>query len=347
MAAKVKRSRMKKTGSKKKTDVIRVEDLSPPRSYSLEVSGITQSLVKKWLLCKRAFLLSVNKYESRAGKKSYAFGSLVHEVLDKLYKYAELHARKRPVGILSDLEEMIPIWIDDYILKNRKKDLRAKSHDELETDAAKAEALLIEYVYTFADDFKLKKFHGIEEVSEVDFNGTILRKKQDGKYYDKNGKLWLMEHKTKGKIVEESIMMALKMDFQNLWYCYMEQLLTGERVYGVLYNVIRTPGHKVHVNESIKEYKERLRDLIREDPAHFFKRYPVTYTKKDLNEFGRELYMILSEIKSKLKYPRFLIRSTPHCLMSFPCDFLKACSCGNMNDFKKRRELFPELVEEE
>ena len=273
--------------------------LTIPNDYSLKKTGVSQSLLNSFMSCPKRFLYSANRWHKKGVTLAMDFGSMVHEVLDKSY-----HFGKVPDG------NLIYGWLDDF-------DYEGKA----DMDGMLAYVLMTEYVKYYESDFTGKKFKDIEKVFKVRIGNYTLRGKIDGIYRDKQGKLWLMEHKTKSRIVEDNLMLRLSFDFQNLFYVMAAELMYKTPVTGVLYNIIRKPGHKVKKGESLTDFGDRIRQEIGKDPGHFFLRYEIPYTKKDKAFFKKELEYKLDILSDMICDSKFFYHNQASCDNGFACQF--------------------------
>jgi hypothetical protein len=313
---------------------VRIEDIKVPSDYNLTKIGITQSLLSAFQMCRMRFLLMINRWEPMEQSKNIAFGNLFHELLEKNYK------RGKPAASFT-----LKAWTDEHLKKNKDR-LLAFKEDEVQKLAIVARVLCEEYLKVYKDDFKTMDFTGIETLFAVQFHGYLLRGKKDGMYIDKKGVRRTLEHKTKGRIVEETLQYMLPFDLQNLFYITAEELEKGVQVYGSLYNIIRNPGHKPKKDETEKQFADRIRLLVQEDPAHFFIRYDVPYDAKEKARFRAELLHKLREVEGFLKGSVPLYRNENACTIPYNCKFLRLCSQGHTGGYFQKELLFSELAEE-
>jgi hypothetical protein len=314
---------------------VKIEDAChTPKDYNLETVGITQSLLGAFQICRMRFMLMINRWEPIEQSRNIAFGNLFHDLLEKNYK------RGKPAASFT-----IKAWIEQHIDKNKDR-LTVFKEDEIVKMSIVARVVCEEYLKHWKDDFKTMDFAGVETLFAVQFHGYLLRGKKDGRYDNKKGHRWIMEHKTKGRIVEETLEYMLPFDLQNLYYLTAEELEEGVKVYGALYNIIRNPQHKPKKNETEKEFTERLRSLIQADPAHFFIRYEVPYSEADKKRFRSELLLKLNEVNGLLRGTVPLYRNENACTIPYNCKYLRFCSSGNSAGYFQKPVLFTELAEE-
>jgi hypothetical protein len=312
-----------------------MKNITFPAEYSLQKTGITQSLLSKYLQCPRAFMLAVNGYTMPGKGRATGFGSLFHEMLDKIYTY-----NAEAGGVPS--ERRIKSWIERFTSKNKPM-LSGKQTREIERDKAVTLLLLIEYIKRFQKiDFEKKRFFDIEDTFDIRFKRYRLRGKIDGKYLIGGQKKWLMEHKTKGQINIEYLMQHLTFDIQNLFYITADEIQSGVPVHGVLYNIIRNPKKTWRKDQTLSEFVDELRADVQGNPTHYFTRFEIAYTARDKKEFRKELFYKLYDIEQMMKGNRPVLKNETNCYTRFPCEFLGACASRDMSGFDKK-ELFTEL----
>ena len=322
---------------KRQPKIIKPDDLPWPDDWSPETVGLSQSLIGRWLFCQRAFLFSINGYAQPIHEEKTNFGSIVHDVNDVVYTKGKSPTSKQIVSA-----------IDNYCEK-RVREGTLVTQQQLETDSAKAEAILIPYFEFYAKDFTRKRFYDAEWLFKTRFNGQTMRGKVDLKYLTKKKKKWLKEHKTKGQINEDGLLRYLPLDFQSHFYLLADFYDTGTYAEGMLYNVIRNTQAKPLKNERLITYKKKIMEQCRKNPSHYYKRWETTYTKQEREIFNADLGHITYSIKHRMGmhvYP-----NTFNCLKPWPCEFLRACSENSCACLVKKNEppevrLFPELQED-
>jgi hypothetical protein len=323
---------------RKRVKIVKPSDLPWPDDWDISIIGLSQSLICAWKTCKRKFLFSILGYYQPSKEEKTNFGNICHEVNDRVYSKSKYPTNKEIISA-----------IDSYC-EVRVKDGSAVSQQQIEFDAAKAEATLIPYFEYYKKDFEQKRFFGAESKFCNKYNGATLRGKIDLKYMTKKKKKWLKEHKTKGQISEDGLLLYLPLDFQNRFYILNDEIDTGKRAEGVLYNVIRNTKSAPLKNESLRHYKKKIMEQCRKNPEHFYKRWESAYTEDDMYIFGIDLDYLLDEIKFKTNlhvYP-----NTWMCLNPWRCEFLKACSTDSCSSLCRRegtieKRLFPELQEDD
>ena len=301
------------------------EAILKPKNYSLEKDGITQSLISNFMSCRVKGMLSLNRWSNGSKNKTVNFGSLVHHILENVYGV-------KKIPDMPAIEKMI----DAFETKVKPEQ---KEHDN-----ALASAIIEGYLEYYKDELKTLKFVRTEGEIDVIVDGVRRRGKIDAECIDKLKRNWLMETKTKGQIQEDSMMKIMAFDFQNLFYLTNYEYQTGKKVRGTYYNVIRKPQHKIKAGESLREFKDRLLEIIRKDPGHFYKRYEIVYTNMDKEKHINNCKGKLDDIKSWINDPDKIYRNEFSCKQgNFECEYLDACSTGNMGGYTRTKKLFEEL----
>lgn len=303
------------------------------REWGKEPDGITQSLITTFLKCKRQFLFQLNRFASDKKQKNFAFGTITHEMLDRIYAfYQRYHCLPKNV--------LIKKWVDHFD-EDKKDWLRGEETDEIRRFKEVCFVMVTEYIKFYRDDFKPGRLLGAEDLFDIHWNSYRLRGKKDLRFQIK-GSRWIMETKTASRIDEEELQQKIVLDFQNLFYVHCEEVESGKEVAGVLYNIVRNPGLKF--KESISEYCSRLRVDVQKRPAFYFIRFEAPYTKADKAEFRKDLLVMLEEINTLIKSDRSKAYKNPRsCIGRFSCSFLPACASGKLIGFHQSSSLFKEL----
>lgn len=317
-----------------------------PEPYRIE-KGVTQSLLGTWVNCRQAARYYLDGWRREETKETLAFGSLWHHLLEGLHD-AIMHG------------DMTLEYVDDYCMSAvksfRKRAAGWTSPVEAQTMElviAKAMALFSMYCRRYAADFDATLWHEVESVFDVNWRGFRLRGRVDGiRRISKQRKLaWVLETKTMeqiGKALED----MLTFDFQSLFYVTAASQRMKRRAAGVIYNVVRRPAHKPKSGEPLPAYTLRLQALVEKDPEHFFKRFEVQFAPDDRRRFEDELEAKLRAFRAWVgacddpdKYAPtcWTWRNERACRGRGTCDWLDACSSGDMVGYEPGGRLFEEL----
>lgn len=297
-----------------KKKIVKISQLDIPKDFSLEETGVTQSLLAVFLQCRRKFLFKINRYYIPSNSKALHFGTMIHAMLAQWYETGKYN---------------IDNWKDT--------DFRLDT-EEIELQKAKAECLLPVYTRIY----KKEKLQEIEEVFEYEFLGFKLLVKVDGLKIDKTVKP--IDHKTAGRIDDETLLDKLQLDFQLLFYASVMNNYESIKCNGAYYNVIRNPGHKLNKGETYKKYKERLLKEIEKNPEHFFKRFEISLTQRDIEVYRAELLLKLKEMEMVVNKELPIYRNESACIQGqFKCEYLATCLSGNMSLCKRSQYVHKEL----
>lgn len=328
--------------------------------WNIERDGITQSMVNTFLACPMKANLGYREgYTTDIRNKSAIdFGLVVHQNLD--HTYTAFRERTPDYSWL----DMLNAENDKHQRKLFEAGASAPTLENLYEVYSKASPVLGGY-YSFWNE---RDFQGgvtwidLEREFKVpyelvldkhDCNGdynefvTIpLCGKIDGIYTDAQGDWWLFETKTKGRIDDDAIVERLTFDVQVVMYMYVIEQLYGKRPKGVCYNLIRSPQLRqstVPGKESAEEFYERIGADIRLRPTWYYLRHyvymddnDVTKGRYDLNQIIHQMYLWSNG--------DFNYRNSASCFTGWsPCQYMRVCSCGDMDGFTKRERPFMEL----
>jgi len=320
-------------------DAISIKDVKFPPEYSLQKHGITQSLLMSFMKCRREFLLKVNCWSLTAKRTTFANGSITHDILDKVYSYYMKNKKIPSTKIVKD-------WCNSYD-KDHPDWLPEDKQDLAPLYKIIAFTICTEYIRFYRKkDFIPNRITGAEVEFCVVWKGFKLRGKRDLRFQMQPGVNWQMETKTMARIEPDAIREMLTFNFQNLFYVHCEEVEFGEPVHGVLYNVIRNPGTKLHAGESIIQYANRLRREIRKNQSYYFLRFQQPYTDEDKKQFRKELLYKLREVDALLKHRLYPWKNEKNCVSRFKCSYLPACSCGKLIGYGQYKRLMSELEEQ-
>jgi len=311
------------------------------RKYDPMKDGITQSLLGRFLSCRYAAMLYLQRLTPIGMKDTLVFGNLFHRVLEAMCLRSfdndlpsmKQKARKKEL-----------LMVGRAALKKAKKIYvgTAANPQALENFIGQISLMLPCYLNHKEDgirlcdyDYKRREFVAAEEKFRVDFHGYPLIGKIDNAFQHKS-ELWLMESKTAGQISDAELENALLVDLQIKFYLTASRLHFEKTPEGVLYNIIRRPKHTVMAN-----FKKKLK----EEPEHFFTRYEVSFTKPDMQKFHEEFRLMLEEFVQWTEGDLATYHNYKSCLgRKWNCDFLRLCATGDKSLYYTRDNLFEELA---
>lgn len=237
--------------------------------------------------------------------------------------------------------------VDGYATDMHKGPQIAELSQENMTTAAMASPLVEQYIEQWSEEDAQYDWVALEKLFDVNFQGFRLRGKIDGIFRRPDGKLWIFETKTKGQISPEDIGRALKFDFQSLFYVTAVEIMMGEPVVGVKYNVLRRSQLRRGANEPASDFYRRIEADIKARPDFYFYRTEAVYTPERKKRFKLELAAALVEFRMWLEKELRQYRNETNCTMrKWNCDFLGACASNSMAGYNQERVMFSELEEE-
>ncbi len=326
---------MPKTMKRKKKNKAELE-------YDMWKHGITQSLLARFLTCRRKAELYLQRLSSIGVKDTLIFGNLFHKLLEVMHQLNYLGDLR---GLKRKARKELLMSATKKVFKNIRKEYAGTATDpqRLEDMLGQAKLMLPYYLNVREGkkrvidlDFKLRKFLAVEEVFNVDFHGFRLTGKFDGIFRRKGN--WLMEIKTKGQITEQELEYALLQDLQIQFY-----LLAAEEYYdvpfqGVIYNIIRRPRHKS---------QESFKKALIADPDHFFTRYEVTFPRSSMLQAAENLRAMLDEFADWQNGDLTTYKNFTGCLgKKWNCEYLELCATGRRDLYRTRKVFFEELSDE-
>lgn len=277
----------------------------------IEKEGVHYTFLSQFLQCRETARLSHVEGLQQAGMiPPLEFGQLFHlgfELLasgkpasqitriTKKYVDNTLAKRKIPPDQREELHRlraivnvMFPLYADYY------QSPKSKTSGETEPRG-------IEFQSTtkcVAQEVPFEVFHTVPSGRTIRIYGRFdgILRVGVSKHY--SGDLWLMENKTKSIIDSDGLTAYLPSDLQTMLYCYalsredtQRKLGLGgkEPVTGIVYNVVKRPGHKWNRDkETLDQHAERIRGIVAEDLAGFFPRWHVSLSQVDIDRYVRE-----------------------------------------------------------
>lgn len=362
---------MAKFRPKKKT-IAKRRTLADSMYQGPAVSGMTYSLMCRWLNCHHRFHLRVVEglREAMDFNAPMEYGNFWHEA-------EEAFAKGRP-------------WMN-VMLKHKNKLL-----DEYGIGAEK-EINKWHNIATMQFPLYLRKWRNDNErfrysIQEKPFslmyktkNGIVVRLR--GKFdaiFAMQKSIYIQENKTKGRIDEEAHHKTVDQNLQTMFYhialrllrdqkrldayhapfaALHKQLRRGDAIEGTLYNVVRRPLAdkfciKQKKSETETQFLARLKKIIEKEDDYFFKRWQVSLSETEIRKFRHEVFdPILEDIhhwwESIKDDPFDPYKSPRHFRMPFGVynpmasgfrgDFFELLTSGNRSGLVKVPTLFPEL----
>lgn len=291
--------------------------LNLPKVYSPKIEGISQSLLKDYMICPRRFVLAANRY-AQPETKNLVFGTFFHALLEIHYM------EHRPLE-----KGDAAAFTDAY---DFPKTITA---EDAEYMRAVGYVLYEAYAARYRDDFKYAIIP--EHVFDVKADGGYrLRGKMDG-IWKAAPDVWLLETKTKSQIGEEGLQKRLALDWQSLFYMLAYWYENKKMPRGVIYNVVRFPQRSVA--GGYPAFTAALRKDIAAKPDYYFMRWNTEFTMDDIGKFAKELIAKLNELAAR----KVWYRNECSCDVYGGCPFVNYCATGSLDGLRRKSKLFEEL----
>ncbi len=258
---------------------------------NIDKDGVTYSFLATFLQCREQARLSYVEGLTEAGLiPALEFGQLFHlgfelaaegqppeNIVKVTSKYNKKNAilnritpeeRREHHRLTSLVNMMFPHYYNYWVQPRSKSNDTPRGLEFLPHTEYLAREKSFEYIHTLPNgrDIKLR--------GRFD---AILRVKND---------IWIMENKTKSLIDEDGLTAYLPFDLQTMLYAYTCQQEFGVQASGVLYNVVKRPGHRWNPEkESVEEHVLRVEESIVEAPEKYFMRWNTTLTPHDITSY--------------------------------------------------------------
>jgi len=315
-------------------------------SYRYKKDGVTQSLLWNFDACPHRVKMILEGWQMLPGKEkdSLTYGSIIHFLLDKYHGLSDIKKVSQ-----TNWKEWTKHNVDGFY---KKEKVKFGAIDVLELACAKAKAVFPHYPKYWRIQDKKKTWIELEQVFKTKYEDTFLRGRRDGVFsIGKREKKWLFETKTMGRIEEASISLLLAFDFQHLFYATAYEIETGERISGIVRNIIRNPGGKPRVGESLVKYSQRISDDVIKNPEYWFIRFDINFSQETIENFQKdELPRKMSEFNKWIKElmkgeQKHALKRQCSCTGKFNCEFLSRCGLNTWSGYERTRKLFKELEE--
>jgi hypothetical protein len=289
-----------------------------PQAYKLE-DGITQSILTRFMECPQKCRYGLDGLYEPSKGENYRKGTIGHAFLEAIYRDPKT---------------------DIMALSNRLYE-EHKACDKVNQIFGLFQGIIPAYMNYFKSDFKGHSYKP-EEMFDVEWNGFRLRGKIDLTYQDKKAFV-MAEHKFWSVINEDKMAYILSLDFQANFYAFILNLKTGKYPDRIDYNVIRVPQNKIKDDESADQFGERMKIEINKNPKYYFRRVPVTPSKKQQEDFKGIILRTLNNFKAFIDHTnpyRNYMACNPGIYL---CDYASICTSGSKTGFKIK-PLFEELT---
>lgn|SRR3990167_548691 len=315
--------------------------------FDIEKNGVSQSMLMNFLKCRQFTKLYIEKYRPIISASYFRYGEICHAILEEIYKQI-MNDKRNEVPTNAEIIKLIDEKVEDYRDKN-KIIINPEEEQLAEIQSVMIEKTLSGYFkYWYKEDFKKVKWLEQEKEFKFKLNNNVvpIRGIRDAAYSIKEG-IYLFETKTKAQIDESTLSELLAFDFQVMLYAVSMNNDYGKYPIACRYNIIRRPSNRLGKNENLEQFGKRLEEEVKKRPEYYYVRYMIDISKKQLEEFQKELEIIINEFvawnEGKLK----TFKNIGSCVTKFGvCQYLPICAYNDFSKFRKTDEVHSELMNE-
>jgi len=310
--------------------------------YDVTLDGVNASLLGRWQSCRELARLYLQGWTARRISAGRVFGSIVHEVLDRvnsMIQNGELTSLPKPELINKEIAR----FEKRFKKQNPKAD--AQTLQTLEMNVILAEAVMPVYFKFWHEDITKIDWVSLEHKFKTPVADTKLIGRMDGVFRNLKGTkkkvLWLFETKSKSRLGEHgesALVDILPMELQVNLYMGALSIMFNETPGGLVMNIIRRPGFKLKKNEGPKAYAMRVAKDVAKRPEYYFIRLRMSVDKADLDRMVREHDALVRDFTQWAKGTGYHYRNSGHCENKYgTCEYLPICSRQDYHGFYQRK----------
>jgi hypothetical protein len=277
-----------------------------------EPESASPSMRRTFMACPKKFDWQFNhKLVPRAYNRAFGFGSMGHRLLEAYYRH----------GI-----DAIGATVDAIRLEWVEKQLDSYVLQMAETDLFALQGMIVGYLQNYHDTDSNWEIIGLEERYQSDSFGLYM---QDGKpdivIRDKNGHIWVGDHKFYSRL-SESFVRTLTFDDQVNSYAKLVSEFLGP-VRGILYNVVLKPTKRLKKKQTLSEFQREIALDYQKDPEKYFKREWVVLGSKHREAFEKNVLHVERTIHRSYE-DDFFTKNPNECFSRGQCPYLELCVSG-------------------
>lgn len=264
--------------------------------FNFAKDGVSASFLLQFLQCREMAKITLERWSPIVQSGPAQFGTLAHDVLRRCYGKARARQKPPKADAMADIARLEVAKAVEQHRTDQGARWGETEMNRLYLQEAQLYALLPAYFeYWWLDGRKFEWF-SLEDWFRVPFEGTHLKGRWDAAFKLRS-EYWLWENKTMARIDETAISEILGRDFQSMFYKLVFHLLYEKTPAGSYYNILRRPGQELKKGEHLQQYTTRIVADIKRDPEHYFKRFEVPTSERELEDFRIELSGLLKEVR--------------------------------------------------
>lgn len=285
---------------------------------------ITQSAVTTFLTCEQKYAFRYLFHIAPQGTSIYfTVGTAVHKALEILLKG----------GTTQDALAGIDGVFDEQLTS---EDSWSVDVERLESGRWQAHAIINAWWLTNKDLIEeyqiLTTETVIRAVKDANINSPLFARMAgviDGLAKDKNDNVWILEHKTRSSIADQSYLASLDMNLQTAFYALLLGDASGKGLgatyqpLGFLYNAMAKPLHRKFTGQQRIDY---MTTEILVDPDKYFAITPVILDPNNLERARRHLTKIVRRMDGLCAGE--VVMNTTSCDDYGGCPYRNLCRAG-------------------
>lgn len=285
---------------------------------------LSPSMLADWMTCRQLARYRMQGIQPTAPSQALTFGTIVHDVIGAA---SVLDAPGDVTGLVEAAEKR---W------RSANKFASADALQALDFACLFAEAVLPSYFKYWLKKQRKWTWHKTEEwfetsIHTLDDEDVTLIGRQDATFVDGKRTL-LLETKTKSRYDAGILMSYIEWDLQTSVYLYaLRKRSLKPPVAGVIYNLIKRPGHRGKKGETRMQLRERIREEVEETPNDWFFRFqycPNAQQWKDAEA------MLVKQVTDFVRWHRGDApdyRNSSACENKYGvCPYLRLCATGEL-----------------
>lgn len=305
----------------------------PDNLFGKPLVEITQSSLSTFLACPQKFVFRYLMFlDTVKLSMPLLTGSAVHKGLEVFLDPEDVtpmenrvdKAIKDALSVFDKAEErtdLLPVGMDD----------------KLDVGRATACALLEAWYILYSSDFERWKILHKEMKVRSEPDATIHSPLEDrmagmidGIIQDEEGKVWILEHKTRSTFHGFSVA-GLELDTQALWYMILckhvlkKKFGAGINPLGFMYDGMVKPQHRLNSN-GWRDLKERMKNALLESPEKYFVVQPIPMDEATVT-LAREHFARIVKAMDSLTAAT-VYRNTRACADYGGCPYVPLCKDG-------------------
>lgn len=259
--------------------------------WDLWKHGVTQGFIGTFLGCREQCRLRyIEGWRNQSTPIYLEFGLYCHWVMHEVYN-------GRKLQLNSMTTQYHKIWERD------KGNPRTAQREQQAKVYAMGKPLLRVYFDYWKKQDRAIAWLESEDVFRMPFvypdgKETFITGRRDAAYKTKGERLWLFESKCLSVIKDDELADTLPVNTQVLLYLSSLGYDYNVSPSGVRFNVLRRPGLRQSQTESNKQFSNRIKLDVAKRPEHYFHRWEMLVTKKELADWqAKFLAPVMEEIR--------------------------------------------------